>query len=121
MRTKKPIPIGKHQPINTLGRRFTSCDCGYGPGFYHTGKDTTHEYNPFATVEQATATYHKDRQPLAEFFGHISGHYVQLCLHQEGAISKTDKVWYAEAGSREAAFRIAAQKLLKDPDQLVLL
>lgn len=47
---------------------LTPCDCGYGENWYHTSKDHLHEYNEGNTP---TAEFHKDRDPLACFFGCI--------------------------------------------------
>lgn len=47
---------------------LTPCDCGYGENWYHTSNNSRHEYNEGNTP---TAEFHKDRDPLACFYGHI--------------------------------------------------
>lgn len=99
-----PKPEIDHRPWM---RPISKCECGFGEGFYCSGKGGIHEYNPFVDEKKATALEQKDRRPTAVIFGHIDGRRVVL---QAGG--KERSFTYREYGGKDQAF-IAAIKTLK--------
>lgn len=89
--------------------RLKKCDCGFANGWYHRGKDSSHEYNPFVSEEQATHKFHETRKPPGCFYHHISGPYV--AAEVKGEKTKTFK--YKDYESEQAACRAAALWIFK--------
>lgn len=82
------------------------CDCGYGPGWYHSESRTRHEYNPDVPEEQATALKWLDRRNPGEFFLHISGDHVRAEISDyqgEACITKNSKNFYYRKWKTEEA------------------
>jgi hypothetical protein len=90
------------------------CNCGYGPGFYHTSKTGSHEYNPSVPAAKACARLEADRAPRAKFFGHIDGHYALAIVKGSSRTFHYNRLGFA------GAFAAAAQFVRDNNSQLDL-
>jgi hypothetical protein len=63
---------------------LTHCTCEYGNGYYHTGPQGCHEYNPGKPEAIATAKLESDREPVAKFYGHIGGEHAEAWAYING-------------------------------------
>ena len=101
--------------------QLQKCTCGYGEGFYDYGIDSAHEYNPGVAESKATAKYHKDRNPLAQFFPHIDGRRVLLVIYLPSGEEKRIDFKYSKYGSEKKALDAAAEAAKIECSQLKLL
>lgn len=107
-------------------QRLVKCECGFGDGFYHYESDSTHEYNPGVTEDQATRLPQAERKPLAKFFGHIDGRRVKLLIYlSPGACLHAEQIevsfFYKDyGGDRNRTYAAAVNRLLEYMQQPTL-